>query len=431
VQSPVRIESATALTFILILLMRKRRVLKNNTQVPEKIGMLIPQFPGQTHIFFWREILELQKMGVNVTLFSTRPPPAGLISHRWSQDAMVRTNYLVDTNPVNAAMALVRFPWAALRQDLRHEPREFLKDILLSLPAARRLAKACKAAGITHVHAHSARRAATIAALAKVIWGLDYSVTLHGPMSDYGPGQGFKWRHARFGTVITRKLMRELGEALGDDLPKHLYLQPMGVDTDELTRTTPYEAPVEGGPLRLFSCGRLNIVKGHQDVMEAVKLLRDRGIDAKLEIAGQDDDGGAGYYGVLAAKIKELGLEAHVTLLGAIDAEAVQEKLLAAHIFVLASWHEPLGVAYMEAMSCAVPTVGTDAGGVPELITHDENGVLVPPKDPEALADTLASLAATPERLMALSVAGRTTIVEGFSSRKGAQTLLQGLAETD
>ncbi|MCV2893394.1 exopolysaccharide biosynthesis GT4 family glycosyltransferase EpsE [Lentibacter sp. XHP0401] len=393
--------------------------------------MLIPQFPGQTHIFFWREILELQKMGVNVTLFSTRPPPAGLISHRWSQDAMVRTNYLVDTNPVNAAMALVRFPWAALRQDLRHEPREFLKDILLSLPAARRLAKACKAAGITHVHAHSARRAATIAALAKVIWGLDYSVTLHGPMSDYGPGQGFKWRHARFGTVITRKLMRELGEALGDDLPKHLYLQPMGVDTDELTRTTPYEAPVEGGPLRLFSCGRLNIVKGHQDVMEAVKLLRDRGIDAKLEIAGQDDDGGAGYYGVLAAKIKELGLEAHVTLLGAIDAEAVQEKLLAAHIFVLASWHEPLGVAYMEAMSCAVPTVGTDAGGVPELITHDENGVLVPPKDPEALADMLASLAATPERLMALSVAGRKTIVEGFSSRKGAQTLVQGLAETD
>lgn len=399
-------------------------------ETPEKIGILIPQFPGQTHIFFWREILELQKMGVNVTLFSTRPPPPALVSHGWSQDAMSRTTYLVDKNLFNAVSALSRLPLGRLTSDLRSEPREFAKDVLLSLPSARRLALTCRSLGITHVHAHSARRAATICALAKLIYGLDYSLTLHGPLSDYGPGQRFKWRHARFGTVITEKLRGELKEAVGADLPKKVYLRPMGVDTDELKRPSPYVPPQRGKTLRLFSCARLNIVKGHQDLMEAVRLLTDRGLDVSLEIAGEDDEGGSGFRGELEAKISELGLEDKISLLGAISAYAVRAKLLEADIFVLASWHEPLGVAYMEAMSCQVPTIGTDSGGVPELIRHEKDGLLVPPKSPPALADAISSLAADPQKLARLSLAGRARIEMGFSSRQGAITLLKGMMES-
>ncbi len=378
-------------------------------------------------MFFWREIVELQKMGANVTLFSTRPPPAGLISHDWSDQAIQTTTYLVDFKALNAALALLRFPIAMVWADLRREPRAFFQDVLLSLPAARRLAKACKQQGIAHVHAHSARRAATICALAKVVWGLEYSLTLHGPVSDYGVGQGFKWRHAKFGTVITEKLRCELEQHLGPDMPHKMYLQPMGVDTDALKRNDAYEPPISGGPVRLFSCGRLNIVKGHQDLIDAVKLLRDQEVDAKLEIAGQDDDGGSGYRSVLQKKIDALALNEHVTLLGAIDADAVKQRLLEAHIFILASWHEPLGVAYMEAMSCAVPTIGTDAGGVTELITDGVDGVLVAPKNAPLLAEAIADLAADPERLQDLSRAGRKRVVEGFGSARGAQTLLDGI----
>ncbi|WP_137702269.1 exopolysaccharide biosynthesis GT4 family glycosyltransferase EpsE [Marimonas lutisalis] len=395
---------------------------------PTKIGILIPQFPGQTHIFFWREILELEKMGVNVTLFSTRPPPPGLISHDWSDEAIARTIYLGDLSPGNAALALPRLPLAALWRDLRREPRAFARDVLISLPAARRLAQESRARGITHVHAHSCGRAALICALANRIWGLDYSLTLHGPLSDYGPGQGFKWRHAAFGTVITRKLTAELRRDLGQDLPDRLYLQPMGVDTDVLSRDAPYAPPQPGGPLRIFSCGRLNVVKGHQDLMQAVRHLRDAGIDARLEIAGEDDAGGDGFHVELQADLERLGLGEHATLLGAIDAGAVRERLQHAHLFVLASWHEPLGVAYMEAMSMGVPTIGTDAGGVPELITPGRDGILVPPKDPETLAGAIGELASDPERLTALSAAGRARIVEGFSSARGAQTLVEGIS---
>lgn len=339
---------------------------------------------------------------------------------------MARTTYLGALEPLNAARALPRLPLRALWRDLRREGASFLRDVLISLPAARRLALDCREQGITHVHAHSCGRAALICALANRIWGLSYSLTLHGPLSDYGPGQGFKWRHARFGTVITRKLTGELQQALGADLPDRLYLQPMGVDPSALRRSAPYAPPHPGAPLRLFSCGRLNVVKGHQDLLQAVALLRQRGIDARLEIAGEDDAGGSGFHTELAADIARLGLEDHATLLGAIDADAVRARLDAAHIFVLASWHEPLGVAYMEAMSMGVPTIGTNAGGVPELITSGRDGLLVPPKNPTLLADTIAALAADPARCENLSIAGRARITGTFSSAHGAATLLRG-----
>ena len=402
--------------------------MSDNKPHPTKIGILIPQFPGQTHIFFWREIVELQKMGASVALFSTTRPPPGLIAHDWSAGAMDRTEYLGDIKAFDALAALPRLPLAALWRDLRTEPRAFLRDLLICLPAARKLAASARAQGITHVHAHSCGRAALICALANRIWGLSYSLTLHGPLSDYGPGQGFKWRHAAFATLITRKLTQEARAALGPDMPARTYLQPMGVDTEALTRSAPYAPPTPGAPLRIFACGRLNLVKGHQDLMQAVANLRAAGIEARLEIAGEDDLGGTGYHVELQAELARLDLENHVTLLGAIDAAEVRARLEAAHLFVLASWHEPLGVAYMEAMSMGVPTIGTDAGGVPELITSGRDGLLVPPRRPDLLAEAIAALAADPDRCRALAERGHARIVESFSSARGARTLLDGIA---
>ena len=117
-----------------------------------------------------------------------------------------------------------------------------------------------------------------------------------------------------------------------------------------------------------------------------------------------------------------------MTLLGAIDAGAVRQKLLAAHLFVLASWHEPLGVAYMEAMSCGVPTIGTDAGGVSEMITSGETALLVEPKNPAMLAEAIQRLAASPKELDRLSRAGRAHIVAHYRSALGAETLIEAIS---
>ena len=386
-----------------------------------KLGYLVPQFPGQTHIFFWREVAELEALGVEVHLFSTRPPPRGLIAHDWSAAAMARTTYLGVPGPVDAVLGLAQVP----RLTSASERAGIGRDLALAAPAARRLKREAARRGIGHVHVHSCGRAALVAALARRMGGPAYSLTLHGPLSDYGPGQKLKWQGAAFGTVITEKLLGELRAELGDALPARLPIRPMGVDTEVLKRSAPYAPPRPGAPLKLFSCARLNVVKGHQDLLAAVRLLLDQGLDVQLDIAGEDDDGGAGFHGALQARLEALELQDNVRLLGAIDAGAVRGHLLGAHVFVLASWHEPLGVAYMEAMSCEVPTIGTDAGGVAELIRDGVDGLLVAPKDPQALAGAICRISEDAALAQRLSKAGRARIVQGFRAGLGAETLVR------
>ncbi|MGB7319338.1 MAG: exopolysaccharide biosynthesis GT4 family glycosyltransferase EpsE [Planktotalea sp.] len=401
-----------------------------NTNSNLRLGYLVPQFPGQTHIFFWREIAELEERGVDIHLLSTQPPPAGLIAHEWSAKAMERTTYLASKNPFSMMRAAMHQPWYRFAQQIRIDGLSVARDIAICLPAAKRLLAYARRNALDHIHVHSCARAALIAAMCRHMGGPTFSVTLHGPMSDYGRGQPLKWRDASFATIITRKLEAEARDELGGAMPKKIYIRPMGVDTDVLKRDAPYTPPRDRESLRIFSCARLNVVKGHQDAMEAVRLLRARGVNAELEIAGEDDAGGSGYRKVLEARIAELGLTEHVRLLGAIDATAVKAKLLNAHLFVLASWHEPLGVAYMEAMSCGVPTIGTDSGGVPEMITSGETAILVPPKAPEQLADAIEGLSQNTAELNRLSHAGRAHIVAHFRASKGAETLIEGVKST-
>ena len=393
----------------------------------KKLGYLVPQFPGQTHIFFWREILELEKRGVEVSLFSTRRPPRGLVSHRWSDEAIARTQYLMRPRVADLPRVLGHLPLRELREAIEAEGLQLSRDIVFSMAAASQLAAACRARGVGHVHVHSCGRAALIAALANRMFGLSYSLTLHGPLRDYGSGQRFKWRNARFATVITQKLLEEVREELGSHLPPRLLVRAMGVDTERLRRSSPYAAPGADEPLRLFSCGRLNPVKGHLDLLESVRRLVDDGRRVTLEIAGEDDEGGTGYRRIVEARIAELRLEPFVRLLGAIDADEVCRRLSEAHIFVLASLNEALGVALMEAMSCEVPVIGTATGGVAELVRNEIDGILVPPADPKILAETIAKLADDAPRCERLGRAGRVRVVDSFQASAGADTLIEAI----
>lgn len=395
-----------------------------------QLGYLIPQFPGQTHIFFWREIQALRSRGVTPHLFSTRPPPPGIVSHDWSASAAAETYYLAQPDPVAGLAGLSSLPWGDWRQALWGEPRQMLRDMALSLPAARLLVRHARQRGIEHVHVHSCGRSALIAAMAKRMGGPAYSLTLHGDMSDYGPGQRYKWRHAAFATIITQKLLTEASSELTDVMPGLVAVQAMGVDTDQLSRSEPWLPPVADGPVKIFSCARLHPGKGHEDLLEAIRQLRADAYDIQLTIAGEDDDGGSGYRKALETRIADLGLGECVTLLGAVSEGEVLRQLLATHYFALASQSEPLGVALMEAMSCEVPTIGTAAGGVAELITHGENGVLVPPRSPAAIAEAISGLIQTPDTARRLGTAGRQHVIANFGAARGAKTIIKMIAES-
>ena len=390
------------------------------------LGYLVPQFPGQTHDFFWREVREIEGRGWDVALISTRRPPAGLIVHDWSGGAMARTTYL-GRPAMRDLGALPRLPW---REILAERNLGWLRDVGVAGPAASALIRVCRARGIGHVHVHSCGRAALIAALARRMGGPRYSLTLHGPLTDYGPGQAFKWRDAAFATVITEKLMASVRDTLAGSLPERLIVQPMGVDTEAFRPGRDYTPVGPGETLRLFTCGRLNPVKGHNDLIEAVGMLVAAGRDVTLSIAGEDDAGGGGYRRVLETSIADRDLGDRVSLLGAMDVDQVRARLQDAHIFALASLHEALGVALMEAMSSGVPTIGTAAGGVAELIADGRDGVLVPPGDAGALADAIGALADDPDRAIRLGRAGRARVVEGFGAGRGAQTLIDAVGHS-
>jgi colanic acid/amylovoran biosynthesis glycosyltransferase len=397
-----------------------------------KIGYLIPEFPGQTHAFFWRERQALRRHGVDAELVSTRRPPPQIVAHGWSEAAMAETEYLFPIRPADVpdlvgghvrvrgqALSLIV---ASIRRAEGLDVKERLK-LLALLAISGRLAGLAKRRGWRHLHAHSCGDAANIAMFAHFLCGIPYSITLHGPLGDYGPNQHEKWRHAAFAVVITRQLLEAVRGELGASLPAAVEVAPMGVDTEKFRRRTPFEPWSGAGPLRIFSCGRLNPCKGHLDLIRAVSLLRERGLDARLAIAGEDEAGGTTYRKVLETERDRVGLGEQVELLGAISEERVQSELERAHVFALASLAEPLGVAIMEAMALEMPVVVTGQGGVPELVDHAVDGILVPAADPAALATAIERVARDPELSVRLGRAARTKIETQFHAGRSAELL--------
>jgi colanic acid/amylovoran biosynthesis glycosyltransferase len=387
------------------------------------IGYLIPEFPTQTHNFFWNERTALHGLGIETCLISTRRPNEALVSHAWARTAQANTTYLAEISFQEALGTFIelmklgpRAWFRAIKASTDGCPSRQICYNLALILAAMRLVVLARRQGLAHVHSHSCGRAALIAMIANRLAGISYSLTLHGDMKDYGPQQAVKFRHAAFAIAITRKLRSQIRETLKDDAPTCIGLAPMGVDTAEFKRTAPYRPWSGTDPLRLFSCGRLNFVKGHQDLIRAVGILRDQGMDVVLEIAGEDDMGGVGYRRDLEVLLKDLGLSERVSLLGAVSEKRVLRGLCNSDLFVLASHHEPLGVAIMEALSCGLPVVATNLGGVPELISHGADGHLVSPQNPRVLADAIRRVATDPTMAKAYSDAGRSKIEESFKS---------------
>jgi len=404
-----------------------------------KVGYFIAEFPGQTHIFFWRERRALSDLGIDTRLISTRLPKKQLMSHDWAAEAIAQTAYLwpftlsdffASTWNVFTAGPIGWF--RCLRAIVQSEGMTFKKRLLLfaMVLMAGKLRRIARRSGWSHVHVHFIADAAHIAMFAHLLGGITYSLSLHAPLAEYGPNQRLKWKWATFGTVITRRLMSALKEELPDVVPARLALAPMGVEVDQFKRPSPYQPWRGQGDAVLFSCGRLSPSKGHEFLIEAVRLLVDRGLNVKLTIAGEDKLGGQGYRQVLQRIAGEQGISDKVHFLGAVSEPVIFAELCRAHVFVLASLAEALGVAYMEAMATSTPTVGTNAGGVPELIDDRVDGRLVPPQDALALADAIEQILRDPELAMKLSEAGRKKVVERFSSRNSAETLASCLRET-
>lgn len=161
-------------------------------------------------------------------------------------------------------------------------------------------------------------------------------------------------------------------------------------------------------PQVIGTAGRLAPVKGITFLLRAFRLLRAEFPEVRLEIAGEGP-----LREELQAEASALGLQDRVAFLG------WRKDLLAVlqgwDIYVQPSLLEAFGVAALEAMATGLPLVGTAAGGLPELIADGKTGLLVPPRDPEALAEAIRRLLLNPAQARDMGVAGRERAVKYFS----------------
>ena len=167
----------------------------------------------------------------------------------------------------------------------------------------------------------------------------------------------------------------------------------------------PHDAPLVGNVAALVPH------KGHRYLIEAAALVVRQVPDARFIVAGEGELRPA-----LERQIKDHRLEKHVFLVG------FRPDVLSLHksfdLFVLSSTTEGLGTSLLDAMACAKPVVATTAGGIPEVVEHGVTGLLVPPKDPEALARAIVRLLKDQALRKRLGTAGLDRVRERYSAER-------------
>lgn len=165
----------------------------------------------------------------------------------------------------------------------------------------------------------------------------------------------------------------------------------------------------------MLSVGNLRPVKGYSFVFDAVKILKESGKNIKLLIVGGDD---GTYRRKLEAETVDKGIRDKVVFAG--EKEDVPDFLSIADTFVMASLWEGLPNSLLEAMQAGLPVVATKVGGIPEVVRHNENGLLVNPKDGRALADAIESLIKDEALGRRLAGSAKSYVKEKFDIRKTA-----------
>ena len=174
----------------------------------------------------------------------------------------------------------------------------------------------------------------------------------------------------------------------------------------------PHQAPLVGNVAALV------VHKGQKHLIEAAALVVQKVPDARFVIAGEGE-----LRPSLERQIKEHHLEKHVVLAG------FRPDVLSVHkafdIFVMSSITEGLGTSLLDAMACGKAVVATTAGGIPEVVKDGETGLLVPPRDPAALARAIIALLTDEHARRTMGAAGLERVRERFSVERMVQDTLR------
>ncbi len=406
-----------------------------NKRCIPRLAYLTSEYPAVSHTFIRREIQALRQFGIVVATFSIRRPPSGDPRSNEDESELGSTVYLLPPKPVAYLMAHVV---AAATRPLAYG-RALLKAITVRPPGLRSfvwhlfyfaeavyLWRRLRRMEVSHLHVHFAMACATVAMLASYLGDLTYSMTVHGPTVFYDRNRYLLREkvHSASGVVCISDFCRSQVMALSRprDWAK-LSVVHCGVDPSVYV-PQPRSRPERSDSVRLLNVARLSPVKAHAILLNAIAQLKQEGCNVECTIVGDGPERAH-----LESLCSTLELQDRVTFAGSVDQDAIQRFYDRADIFVLPSFAEGVPVVLMEAMAKELPVITCRIMGIPELVDHGINGLLLSPGRCEHLAEAIAQLANDVEMRTAMGRNGRQKILREFDVGVSAGELVAIFAE--
>ena len=405
-----------------------------------RLAYLLGRYPAISNLFIQREVRALRGDGMEIETISVRPPLRDHLISPVDREEAERTYKILPPRPLD----LLRAHVAALTGS----PGAYLLTLLAALgggpPGLRgplwqlfyfgeaMLAwHLCERKGLRHLHAHFGNVAPDVAMLVAHFgrrhdgpgsWS--WSFTMHGPDEFWDVSRHRLARKVASADLVVciSHFARSQLMAISDE--RHwgkLRVVHCGIDPGEFQ---PEGGGGADGGLSVLCVGRLIKLKGQAILLRAVAEAARSRPDIEVTFVG---------YGEARAELerlaRELGIEERVTFAGAAGSHQLRDLYARADVFCLPSFGEGVPIVLMEAMAMRLPVVTTHIAGIPELVEHDVNGLLLPPGRVDALAAALTRLAADPQLRARMGEAGRRRVEAEFESGACARELRELLVE--
>lgn len=384
-----------------------------------RVAYVVKRYPRFSETFIVSELLAHEEAGLEIEIFSLRPP---VDTHFQDLISQVRAplTYL-SSGAVKASelwdlvhQAQQRFP--KLVEKLSSVTSENALDVYCGL----RLALVSMQRGITHLHAHFASSAASVARIASKLSNIPYSITAHAKDIFHESVDHDDLERKLLDSSVTFTVsdfnLRHFQDRFASPAASKVVRLYNGMHLDQF----PYESPLNRPP-RIIAVGRFVEKKGFSSLVEACMILRSRQVRFNCGIVGSGE-----LQAELHSQIRALELDDQVQLLGPQPQKVVKQLVRESAVMAAPCINgsdgnrDGLPTVLLEAMALGTPCVSTDVTGIPEVIVDGETGLLVGQRDPQALADALAQLLADSEQRASLAGAARGLIEREFNIANNA-----------
>jgi len=394
------------------------------------LAYLVSQYPTLSMSFVLREVLQLRALGFRIDTASINPPdrpPDRLTAEE--RDEADRT-YCVKGHGLRGAAkahllgAIRNFSgyWLGLALVYRLgrlDPRRLAFNFFYFTEALM-VGRWMRRMGHNHLHCHLGQQAATVGMYAHRVFGLGFSMTVHGPDEFYdarGQYLAEKVAAANFVVCISSFARSQLMLLSPYIHWSKIVVSRLGVDPRIFS-----QQPVRPAPdtFEILCVGRLTPAKGQHVLIEAVERLALAGRHVRLRLIGAGPDEAS-----LREHAAQMQFRNCVIFEGAVNQDRIRGFYEAADIFCIPSFAEGIPVVLMEAMAMGIPCVTTHITGIPELIRNGIDGLLVAPADLDALIEALAKLMDDTALRQRVSLSARERIVECYDLHRNVEKLAE------